>query len=124
VIVKVVDASVVAAIIFVEDNADQAASVLSGAKLIAPDLLPYEIANVGVTKTRREPEASDPIRIGLGRLSQLNIELFDIDPAVVMALAIEKSLSAYDAAYLWLSQVKQAELVTFDKRLLQAASAP
>jgi predicted nucleic acid-binding protein len=121
--VKVVDASVVAAILFVEDNADRAAALLSGAKLIAPNLLPYEIANVGVTKSKREPDASESIRIGLGGLSQLNIELFDVDPAAVIRLAIEKSLSAYDAAYLWLSQIKQAELMTFDKRLLQAASA-
>jgi hypothetical protein len=39
--VKVVDASVLAALAFGEPRADEAASLLSGADLYAPDLLPY-----------------------------------------------------------------------------------
>ncbi len=120
--VKVVDASIAAALIFVEQNADEAAALLDGARLIAPSILTYEIANVSVTKARQEPESETAIRIGLSRLSHLAIELLPIDIDAVASLAIETGLSAYDASYLWLSRTQNAELATFDKRLMRAAA--
>ena len=121
--VKVVDASVVAALLFVEKEADQAASFLADATLIAPQLLAFEIANVAVTKIRRAPLERVSIETGLNRFAGLNIGLMRVDEPAVVELAMRKSLSAYDAAYLWLSMTTGAELVTFDRRL-QASSAP
>lgn len=53
--VKVVDASVLAALAFGEPRADEAASLLSGADLYAPNLLPYEMASVAIKKIERYP---------------------------------------------------------------------
>ena len=110
-IARVVDASVVAAILFAEPEMDEALRLVEGYALIAPDLLAYEIVNVAIKKSRRHPESRDLIQAALSKFESLGIKLMS-------------GLTGYDAAYLWLSQVKQTELVTFDKRLLQAASAP
>ena len=45
---KVVDASVLAAMAFGEPLADEAARLLSGADVYAPDLLPYELTSVAL----------------------------------------------------------------------------
>jgi predicted nucleic acid-binding protein len=120
VIVKVVDASVAAALIFVEDNAEAAAALLADALLIAPKLLAYEIANIAVTRRKREPESAASIAIGLSYFRKLNISLVDVDHSEVVDLAMRYALTAYDASYLWLSQTENAGLLTFDKRLSRA----
>jgi predicted nucleic acid-binding protein len=123
-IARVVDASVVAAILFAEPEMDEALRLVEGYALIAPDLLAYEIVNVAIKKSRRHPESRDHIQAALSKFESLGIKLIDVEPSPVYQTADMSGLTGYDAAYLWLSQVKQTELVTFDKRLLQAASAP
>jgi predicted nucleic acid-binding protein len=120
VIVKVVDASVAAALIFVEDNAEAAAALLANGVLIAPKLLAYEIANIAVTKRKREPESAASIEIGLSYFRKLDISLVDVDHSEVVDLAMRYALTAYDASYLWLSLTENADLLTFDKRLSRA----
>jgi uncharacterized protein with PIN domain len=44
--VKVVDASALAALLFGEPEADLVAGQLDGARLVAPSLLAFELANV------------------------------------------------------------------------------
>ena len=119
-IVKVVDASVAAALIFVEDNAEAAAALLANGVLIAPKLLAYEIANIAVTKRKREPESAASIEIGLSYFRKLDISLVDVDHSEVVDLAMRHALTAYDASYLWLSPTEKADLLTFDKRLSRA----
>ncbi len=51
--VVVADASAIAAVVFVEDDADAVAERMEGADLVAPTLLPYEVANVAAVKLRR-----------------------------------------------------------------------
>jgi predicted nucleic acid-binding protein len=63
--VKVVDASVMAALAFGEPRADEAARLLSGAELCAPDLLPYELASVALKKVRRYPALASLIAAAL-----------------------------------------------------------
>lgn len=120
--VKVVDASVAAAILFVEPDADRALALLAGANLIAPALLPFELANVAVRKVKTDVTNADLIRIGLSRFEHLGITLRDVNYDAVADLAIARSLSGYDAAYLWLSLTVGAQLLTFDKKLLKAAT--
>ena len=49
---KVVDASVLAAVAFGEPRTDEAAALLLGADLYAPDLLPYEMASIALKKSQ------------------------------------------------------------------------
>lgn len=60
--VKVIDASALAALVFSEPEAGEVVNRLEGARLAAPSLLDFELANVCLTKMRREPGKRDAVR--------------------------------------------------------------
>ncbi len=115
--VKVVDASVMAAVAFGEPRADEAARLLSGAEICAPDLLPYELASVALKKIRRYPALAREIAAALEAVLSLEISLMSVAASDALALALETNLSVYDAAYLYLARSLGRPLVTFDERL-------
>jgi uncharacterized protein with PIN domain len=64
--VKVVDASALAALLFGEPEAEAVAARLDGARLVAPSLLGFELANVCLIKTRRHPEQREALTAAFG----------------------------------------------------------
>jgi len=115
--VKVVDASVVAALVFGEPEAGDAAALLSDAELVAPALLRYELANTAWKKATRHPDKASLIAAGLRLAMDLDVRYVEVDHEAVLDLALEKDLTAYDACYLWLARTLKAPLVTFDTKL-------
>ena len=116
----VVDCSVIAALIFDEPAADDAARMVSGRSLYAPSLLPYEIANVA----RRKHRAGLPLADAQAALTDFAEQRMELSPAPiaqVFGLAMQYTLSAYDAAYLWLASELRSPLATFDRNLGEAA---
>lgn len=122
--VTVVDASALAAALFNESEGERIEQTLAGASLVAPAILPLEIANICLTKLRRTPEQRRPLIAAYGRLVGMGVLIMDVDHDDVLRLAVETGLTAYDAAYLWLSRALHAPLVTLDRKLGQAAGAP
>lgn len=116
----VVDASAVVAIAFAEPDGDRVVERLGGADLAAPSLLPYEVANVAALRVRRGLLSEREARTGIAIFRRLGIGLHDADPEALLALAGATSLTAYDAAYLWLARALGADLVTLDRRLRAA----
>ena len=53
----------------------------------------------------------------------LEIKTVGVDPADTLEVAEQFRLSGYDASYLWLARHLDAELVTLDRRLAEAAVA-
>lgn len=117
----VVDASIVAALVFNEPRAMDAAALVTEAELHAPALLGYEMANVALQKTRRTPSMGGAYAIALNRVFRMGIRFEDVPYEAVYTLATQTSLSAYDASYLYLARLLGAELVTFDQHLQAAA---
>ncbi|HVY16097.1 MAG TPA: type II toxin-antitoxin system VapC family toxin [Rhodopila sp.] len=120
--VKVVDASALAALVFSEPDADAMAERMEGAKLVAPSLLDYEVANVCLVKIRRDPGQRDALRAAYGMVHRLGIETIAVDHAGVLELAEATGLTSYDASYLWVARSLGAELVTLDRKLAAAAT--
>jgi predicted nucleic acid-binding protein len=120
--IKVVDASALAALLFAEPEAEAIAERLTGAKLTAPALLNYELANVCLTKIRRHPSQRDALRAAFGLAHRLKIETVAVDHAAVLDLAEATGLTAYDASYLWLARSLGGELVTLDRKLAAASA--
>jgi predicted nucleic acid-binding protein len=119
--VKVVDASALAALLFAEPEAETIAERLEGARLVAPSLLDFELANVCLTKIRRQPSQREALRTAFRLAARLRVETVAVDQAASLDLAEATGLTAYDASYLWLARALGAELVTLDRKLTAAA---
>jgi predicted nucleic acid-binding protein len=118
---KVVDASALAALLFAED-AENIAKRLEGTRLMAPSLLEFELANVCLTKIRRQPNDRDAIRDAFRLSHRLRVEAVAVDRIAVLDLAEATGVTAYDASYLWLARALDAELITLDRKLAAAAT--
>ena len=119
--VKIVDASALAALLFGEPEAESVARQLTNARLLAPALLGFELANVCLIKTRRHPEQKPSLVAAFRLRDRLRLEEVAVDHDGVLELAAATGLTAYDASYLWLARQLGAELVTLDRRLAAAA---
>ncbi len=120
--VKVVDASALAAVLFGEPDGEQIAARLEGTALTAPALLPFEVANVCLTKMRRHPHLRDALVAAFGLFEHMEIKMVEVSLGEALLLAENAALTVYDASYLWLAETLNAELVTLDQEL-EAAHA-
>ncbi|MDA8048795.1 MAG: type II toxin-antitoxin system VapC family toxin [Rhodospirillales bacterium] len=119
--IKVVDASALAALLFGEPRAAAVAASLEDARLAAPALLPFELANVCLTKMRRHRAQRKALRAAFRLAERLAIETVVVDHEAALDLAEATGLTAYDASYLWLARALGAELVTLDRKLAKVA---
>lgn len=118
----VVDASALAAVAFLEEQADAVRAVIGGQDLAAPRLLPFELANIARNKVRRRPDAALVLGEQLRTALAMPVTLHDVDHLEVFALATAHDLTTYDASYLWLARQLGAQLVTLDEPLSKAMS--
>jgi predicted nucleic acid-binding protein len=94
---------------------------LQGRELHAPALLDFEFASVALKKCRQGVPAA-VIESAVAGYRGQPLVLHRVDIAEQCALAQQYGLSAYDAAYLWLAAELKTSLVTFDRRLGEAAA--
>lgn len=118
--VSVVDASAIGALLFGEPRAEEMAARLADARLAAPALMPFEVANIALVKMRRAPAQRKTLRRAFGLLYDMAIDIVAVDQQGVLSLAEETGLTAYDASYLWLANALDAHLVTLDRALAAA----
>jgi predicted nucleic acid-binding protein len=121
--VKVVDASALAALLFGEPQAEAVAGQLGDARLVAPALLGFELANVCLIKARRHPDQRPALTAAFRLRDQLAVEEVTVDHDDALELASATGLTAYDASYLWLTRQLEAELVTLDQQLARAEAS-
>ena len=114
---KVVDASVIAAIVFEEPRAGEAELLLKETDLFAPTLLAYELTNVAQKKARKDLNQADAIEQALLVALRLAIRWIEVSHVAVLRLALDTGLTTYDASYLHLARSLDIPLVTFDARL-------
>jgi predicted nucleic acid-binding protein len=94
----VVDASALAALLFGEPEGEAIAALLDGARLVAPSLLGFELANVCLIKARRHPQQADALRTAFRLRDRLEVEEAAVNHDGVLDLASATGLTAYDAA--------------------------
>ncbi len=70
---KVVDASVIAAILFNEEDASMVVELIGDADLWAPRLLPFELSSVACNESRFSPKLQEGVMAALELLAALNI---------------------------------------------------
>lgn len=113
----VVDASALAALLFGEPAAEEVSRELGEQQMMAPTLIVYELGSTCWKKVRRSPGQARELEQAYALLGELDLVLHDVDTAGVLALALERDLTFYDAAYLWLARSLSLPLVTLDARL-------
>ncbi len=121
--VKVVDTSALAAILFGEPEAEAIVARIGEARLVAPTLLAFELANVCLVKCRRFPDRREKLLSAFALRGRFALEEAAVDHVEALALAETSGLTVYDASYLWLARRLGVPLVTLDKALERAATA-
>lgn len=121
----VVDASVLAAVCFGEPDADAWTLRLEGAALAAPTLLRHELQSVARKKCKAHPDQASMVLRALALVldDRQGIRWIDPDPVDVVLLAAATGLTTYDATYLCLAGMLEADLLTRD-RVLSSALEP
>jgi predicted nucleic acid-binding protein len=119
--VRVVDASALGAVVFGEPQAEEIAGLLKGALLIAPALLPFEMASICLKKIKAHPAKRALILEAYNASGLLDLEYLEVEHQEVIALAEQTGLTTYDTAYLWLARQTGSLLVTLDAKLRLAA---
>jgi len=119
---RVVDASVViSALVATDDRSTWAEEQCVGDALVAPHLLPAEVAS----QLRRSAASGllpqEIAALALDDLADLAITYYGAEPHLARIWELRDNLTAYDAWYVALAESLQAPLATLD---LQLASAP
>jgi predicted nucleic acid-binding protein len=120
----VVDASAIVALLFNEPEANRVAALIDGQKLATSSIFSFELANVCLMKSRRQPALREAFLAAYALHPGLAIEEYPVEHAEVLALAEAKRLTHDDASYLWLARRLDAPLITLDRALLAAATPP
>jgi predicted nucleic acid-binding protein len=124
--VTVIDASAALGLVFPDESVDdkRLEDVVRGGPLHAPGNWTFECANALTTAVRRGRIAPAVAVRAAETLVWLQVEIHqESRPSVLVQTALECGLSAYDAAYLDLARRGGWALLTFDRRLIDAAEA-
>jgi predicted nucleic acid-binding protein len=117
----VIDASIAVKWVVEEIGTIEALSLRRQARLIAPDLLVAECANVLWKKVRRNELSKDEALLAAGLLQHSEIELLPTRSllSVATSIAIELDHPAYDCVYIALAVANDCSFVTADERFLR-----
>jgi predicted nucleic acid-binding protein len=117
----VIDASIAIKWVIPEDGTDAALALRREHKLIAPELLVAECANILWKKARLRQVTANEALLAARLLEGADIELIAIRALLEAAtkLAIDLDHPAYDCIYLALAVANDCRLATVDERLIQ-----
>lgn len=117
----VVDASaVVAALVDGGPDGRWVESLLVGEVLIAPHLMPIEVANILRRSVRGGAIREDIAAMAHDDLVQLPVELHPYEPYATRVWQLGNQVTAYDAWYVAIAESLGLPLVTLDRRLARA----
>lgn len=117
----VIDASIAVKWVVEEEGTPEALSLRHQARLIAPELLVAECANILWKKVQRGELSKDEALLAARLLEAADIELLPTRPLLVAAtrIAIDLNHPAYDCLYLALATASDCRFVTADERFLR-----
>lgn len=127
----VIDASVVAKLLFQEEYSDEAdalitARVANGVELVAPHLLSFEIANIVLKRVRRTDISNAVAATLIDQFHELPISLRsarDLSRQALTLAIVHRLPAAYDLHYIALASILDCDLWTADERLVRVLAA-
>jgi predicted nucleic acid-binding protein len=117
----VIDASVAVKWVVEEEGTPQALALRRNGRLVAPDLLVAECANILWKKVQRGELTAEEADLAAGLLQRSDVELLPMRGFVQAATRIAVALShpAYDCIYLALALANRWRFVTADAQLIR-----
>lgn len=117
----VVDASIAVKWVVEEAGTLEALSLRRRARLIAPELLIAECANILWKKVRKDELSKDEALLAAGLLQHAEMELLPTRPllSVATSIAIELDHPADDCVYIALAAARDCCFVTADERFIR-----
>jgi predicted nucleic acid-binding protein len=120
----VVDASAIAAALVDGGQAGEwVTSRIRGERLVAPHLMPVEVANVLRRAELAGAVSADVSALAHDDLMHLPVDLAPYAPFAARIWELRTSMTAYDAWYVSMAEAIDAPLVTIDRRLASAHGA-
>jgi predicted nucleic acid-binding protein len=117
----VVDASViVAALVDGGSDGEWAAAELEHEDLVAPHLMPVEVANILRRVVLAGDLSADVAALAHGDLVRLRIDLVPYEAHAERVWSLRDNLTAYDGWYVALAEALEVPLITLDRRVARA----
>jgi predicted nucleic acid-binding protein len=116
----VIDASVVVAALIDQGADGRWAETLLTKQLVAPSLLPVEVANILRRAVRGAAISEDTGALAHADLLALPIEYFPYEVVASRVWELRASVTAYDAWYVGLAELLAVPLATLDQKLARA----
>jgi len=120
----VIDASIAVKWVVEEDGTPEALTLHRRAKVIAPELLVAECANILWKKVQRDELSNDEALLAARLLQAADIEFLPTRSLLEVAteIAIELNHAAYDCLYLALAAERDCRFVTADESFVRKLS--
>ena len=118
----VVDAGVVvAALVDTGPDGVWAAAQLTGEHLVAPHLMPVEVANILRRSALARDLSADGAALAHADLMDLRVDLFPYEPFADRVWELRRNLTCYDAWYVALAEELGVPLITLHRRIARAS---
>jgi len=117
----VIDASVLIAVITNEDEKEKLIQLTTGAELVAPLSVHWEIGNAFSSLLKRKRLTIKEVLAALDIYLQIPVRFVEVELTESLELASEMGLYAYDAYLLRCAAKYRLPLITLDYRLAEAA---
>jgi predicted nucleic acid-binding protein len=121
----VIDASIAVKWVVEEDGTSDALALRRGAKLVAPELLVAESANILWKKVQRDELSRGEAFLAARLIQAAEVEFFPTHHLLEAAarIAIELNHPAYDCLYLAFAVERDCRFVTADERFVRRVAA-
>lgn len=116
------DTNIFLAVVLNEPEKDRIIRLTSGADVVAPEILPYEIGNALSAMHKRKQLTNKEALSALRATGKISVRLVAIDIQKALNLAIEFNIYAYDAYFLQCARSLSCPLITLDSRMKQVAT--
>jgi len=116
------DTNIFLAVALNEPEKDRIIQLTSGYDAVAPEILPYEIANVLSAMIKRKQISRDEAISAQKTAGLISVRLMSIDIQQALQLAIKFNIYAYDAYFLQCAKSLSCPLISLDNRMKQIAN--
>ena len=117
----VIDTSAIIAVIANEPEKPALVEHTSGASLLAPQSVHWEVGNAFSAMIKRGRVSLDQAQTAVGIYQTIPIRLLDVDLSQALTIAAEFDLYAYEAYLIACARRQRCPLLTLDRGLTHAA---